>query len=103
MEETDIYPAKCYIGRFLELRSDPSTRTTAYEILERETGKTRNAFRVAFHKAGVTDKQDSTRKSLTPDLEKALEVVCLVHARQGTPLTKQDFLVLASKMAKKKR
>jgi len=103
MEETKSLPAKCYLGRFLELRSDPSTRNIAYEILERETGKTRNSLHVAFHKEGATNRHDSTMKSLTLEIEKALEVVCLVNARQGTPLSGREFLVLASKMAKKEK
>jgi len=101
MGESERKLAKFYIGRFLELMSDPSTRTNAYDILERETGISRNAFRVAFCKAGVTNRRNSCAYSLPPEVDKALEVVCLVHARQGIPLTKPDFLVLASKVAKK--
>ena len=48
-----------------------------------------------------TNRRDSTGYSLPEDIDEALEVICLVYARQGTPLTKEDFLVLARKMEKK--
>ena len=101
MEEAKTPPAKNFLGRFLELKSNPSTRRKAYEILEKESGKSRNSLRVAFCKEGKTCSRDSCKFSLPPEVEEALVVICLVHARQGAPLTKRDFLVLASKMAKK--
>ena len=41
--------AKNYVGRFLELTSDPLTRESAYTILQEETGIPINIFRVVFH------------------------------------------------------
>jgi len=85
----------------LELREDPSTRKKAYEILERESGKSRNSLRVAFHKEGMTNRRESVGYSLPPDFDQTLVVICLVNARQRTPLKKADFLMVASKLAKK--
>ena len=54
-------------------------------------------------RAGVKDIVGSASFTLPPDHEEALVVVCLAYARQGTPMTIQDFLTLASKVVKKKR
>ena len=81
---------------------DPSTRKDAYKILSFETGRKIPCLRVIINRAGVKDIVGSASLALPPDHEDALVVVCLAHARQGTPMTIQDFLTLASKVVKKK-
>ena len=93
--------ARKWIGRFLELRSDPSQRDTAYETLSTESGLSVQLLRLVFHREGLTDKASNLRLALPPDRENALLVVCLIYSRAGNPLTIRDFIQLASKMAKK--
>jgi len=101
--ELSKQPAKNFLGWFLELRSDPSTRDKAYDIIQAKTGKSRNSLRVAFCKEGETKGRNSCRFSLPPEVEEGLVVVCIVHARQGAPLTKSDFLAIASNIVNKKK
>ena len=59
--------AKNLVGRFLELRSDPTTRNKAYEILYYETGIQINTLRVVFHRLGLTDKLNTLKLALPPE------------------------------------
>jgi len=101
MSASTCEEARKWIGRFLELRSDPSTRDKAYAILCQESGLSVDLLRQVFHREGLTEKRDSLHLALPPDRENALVVVCLIYSRAGNPLTILDFRTIASKMAGK--
>ena len=82
--------------------SDPITRSHAFDLVAKESGLTVTALRVAAHREGWTESVDSPKLALPAEYEEALVVVCIIHARQGTPLSKSEFIILASKFAKKK-
>ena len=93
--------ARKWIGRFLELRSEPSTRGKAYEILSEESGLPVELLRLVVSRDGLTDKANNLHLALSPDRENALVVVCLVYSRAGNPLSIRDFISIASKIAGK--
>ncbi len=101
MSVSQYKQAKNLVGRFLEHRSDPTTRNKAYEILFNETGIPIGTLRVVFHRLGLTDKLNSLKLALPPEREMALVVICLLYSRAGNPLTIRDFIEIASKMAGK--
>ena len=73
--------ARNWIGRFLELRSEPSTRDKAYEMISKESGISVELLRVVFSREGLTEKPENLHLALPPDREKALVVVCLIYSR----------------------
>ena len=83
--------------------SDPITRPKAYERAARDSGFTMNALRVAAHRRGWDASVNPPKLALAAEYEDVLVTVCIIHARQKTPLTKSEFIELASRFAKKKR
>ena len=55
----------------------------------------------AAKRAGLTSPEHSLRFAFSLEEEEALVVVCLLHARQGTPLTRLEFRQLAAIYAKR--
>ena len=80
---------------------DPTTRPYAYALVAKESGISVSALRMAAHRRGWADSVNPPKLALSAEYEKALVVVCLIHARQSTPLTKSEFIDLASRFAKK--
>jgi len=93
--------ARKWIGRFLELRSDPSTRSSTYAKLCEESGLPVQLLRRVFSREGLTDKANNLHLGLPPEKKRVLVVICLIYSRAGDPLTIRDFIVLASKLAEK--
>ena len=91
-------PAKRYLYRVRELMMDPTTRAYAFQQTSREFGVTVNALRVAAMRGGLTELVHSLKFTFPVAYEKALIAVCVLYARQGTPLTKRDFAQLATKL-----
>ncbi len=81
--------------------SDPTTRPHAYELVAKESGISVTALRVAAHRAGLTVGPGSPRYALPAEYEDVLVTVYIIHARQGTPLTRAEFVDLANKFAKR--
>ena len=82
--------AKNLVGRFLELRSDPTTRNKAYEILHNETGIPIGTFHVVFHRLGLTDKLNSLKLALPPEERRHLRYLIEVFTC-GKPLDDSRF------------
>ena len=78
---------------------DPSTRQNAFQQTADEFKVSVNAFRVAAVREGLTEDDQSLKFALPAAYEKALVSVCILYARQGTPLTNADFASLTSKVA----
>jgi len=57
---------------------------------------TQNSVRLARWKKGNTTPQRSLKYAFTEEEEKLLEAVCVIHARAGRALSKDDFLELAT-------
>ena len=96
-------PARRYLFRVREYMMDPSTRARAYELTAAEFNVSVNALRIAGFRARLTKDDHSLKFALPLAYEKALVSAVILYSRQGTPLLKHDFAVLASKLAKKKK
>ena len=103
MSASTCKDARMWIGRFLELRSDPSTRDWAYDILQEESGLKINFLRLMFHREGLTDKRNNLHFALPPGRECTVVVVCLIYSRARNALQIRDFIIVASKMAKRQK
>ena len=80
---------------------DPIIRPHAYELLTRELGLTMSELCVAAHREGWAECVSLPRFTLPEEYEDILETACIIHALQGTSLTKSQFNALASKFARK--
>ena len=56
---------------------------------------------MAAHREGWAECVSSPRFALPVEYEDILVTACIIHARQGTLLTKSQFNALASKFARK--
>ena len=83
-----------------EYSAEAVTRKGAYQRLSEEAGTSVGSLYTAASRAGMTSPSHSLRFAFSEEEEKALVTVCLLYARQGTPLTIYDFLELASHFAK---
>ncbi len=92
-------PAKEHIYKVEEYAMQATTRKGAYQRVSEETGTSTSALYMAASRAGLTSPSHSLRYAFTEEEEKALVTVCLLYARQGTPLTITEFIVLASNFA----
>jgi len=75
-----------------------ATRKGTCARLAQELGVTEQAVRNAASKYGIT----GFRSTFSDHEEEMLVCACLVYARQGTPLTKRDFALLATKFSGRK-
>ena len=91
-----LYKLKLYAKR-------AHTRKGAYALISRNTGRTVNSLRVAASREGLTSRRHSLQFAFSEKEEEALVTACIVHARQGTPLTIRDFIQMASFFAPKKK
>ena len=82
--------------------SDPITRPRAYELTSNDSGFSVEALREAAHRRGWDTSVNPPKLAVAAEYEEALVTACIIHARQGTPLTKSEFIELASRFVKKK-
>ena len=77
------------------------TRKDAIRLASQETGCSVGAIRTAACREGKRRPRDSVRKAFSKKEEMLLEMICVIYARQGMPLSYNDFIELASIFAKK--
>jgi len=95
-------PAKRFLDKVRKLMMDPITRPIAFKKVSQDCHVSINALRVAAYREGLTEDDQSLKFAFPVPYEKALVTVCILYARQGTPLTKHDFALLATKLAGRK-
>ena len=78
-----------------------STRNNAYGRVSQELHVSVGALRTAAWREGKKRPRRSLKFAFSEKEEKLLEMICVIHARQGIPLTYSDFIDVASIFAKK--
>ncbi len=83
---------------FEEYAKHATTRRGIFKRVSQMTGIPVNTLRVAAMRRGLTKKYH-LKFAFDDAEEDALVAACVIHARQGIPLTVQAFIRLASKLA----
>ena len=77
------------------------TRKEAFIRAAKETGVSVGALRTAAWRGGKKETRHSLKYAFSEKEEKLLELMCVIHDRQGTPLSYSDFVDIASIFAQK--
>ena len=77
------------------------TRNNVYGRVSQELRVSVGALRTAAWREGKKRPRRSLKFAFSEKEEKLLEMICVIHARQGIPLSYSDFIDLASIFAKK--
>ena len=72
------------------------TRKEAFSRAAKESGVSVGALRTAAWREGKKHPRHSLKCAFSEEEEKLLELVRVIHCRQGTPLTTSDFIDIAS-------
>jgi len=97
-EKPTARDALCLVDEYAE-RSP--TRKEAFIRAAKETGVSVAALRTAAWREGKKEPRHSLKYAFSEKEEKLLELMCVIHDRQGTPLSYSDFIDIASIFAQK--
>ena len=97
-EKPTARDALCLVNEYAE-RSP--TRKEAFIRAAKETGVSVGALRTAAWREGKKEPRHSLKYAFSEKEEKLLELMCVIHDRQGTPLSYSDFIDIASIFAQK--
>ena len=93
--------AKSFLYKVDELAEQACTRDNVYQKVSEKSGKSVGSLRTAAWRLGQTKTGHSLRFLFSAAQEQALVCACVIHARQGSPMTVLDFKRMASFVAKK--
>ena len=103
MSAAERKPAKTVLYRVDELAEQPGKEGSIYKQVGDETGIKPGTIRTAALRSGRTKTGRSLHYLFTEAQEEELVLACVVHARQGIPLSMAEFRKMASYFAGKKR
>ena len=78
------------------------TKKEAYCRASIDSGVSVGALHTAAWREGKKESRRSLKYAFSDKEEKLLESICVIHARQGTPLSYSDFIDIASIFCEKK-
>ena len=81
--------------------SRASTRPVAYQRVAEEYGYSEGYIKKTASEMGLVSLKHSVRFTFSEEEEQALVCACIIYSRQGTPLTIDSFIQLASFFANK--
>ena len=84
-----------------EYASRSPNRSTAYQRVATETRVSVAALRTAACREGKKKPRRSLKCAFSDKEEELLEAFCVMHARQGTPLTYDEFIDMATTFGKR--
>ena len=102
MSATKRRQAKDYLYLVDKYAARASTRNEAFRLASIESGISETALRVAWWRATKGSPRRSLKYAFSEEEENLLEAACVIHARQGVPLSCQNFASLLGIFRSKK-